>query len=64
MSQTPEQPIDFAKRAELDNDRLKDGASVDEQPESGTMRDRDEVRASSPTNPRLDEKNMEAPEEA
>ena len=64
MSNMPESNIDLAQRADLDSDRLKDGATQDEQPESGTVREDDAIRQSAPTSTRLDEKSMEAPEEA
>lgn len=56
----------LAERANLETDRLQDGASVDEQPESGTSRRTSEIRQSAPDSDRVDDLNtdLQSPEEA
>lgn len=66
MNNPSELNPDLAKRADLDRDHLQDGASVEDQPESGTSRREDDIRQSAPSNPRKDQLNIDiqAPEEA
>lgn len=67
MNNPSESKPDLAERAaELERDRLQDGASVADQPESGTSRRNDEIRQSAASNPRRDDSTAEtqSPEEA